>query len=300
MSEKINEIINNSKLSPEEKLDLISKKLDSVADETANNSEDNDFSQLQDLLKSDKWPEAVLEFQIADDTSEEDKTDRAEGIIDILIEESLEGKRFLDFGCGEGHSVKYSSEENASVSVGYDIKSTGKLPWEQDGKFLLTTEFEKVLDKGPFDIVLIYDVLDHAEDPMDVLLKASSVLSPTGTIYLRCHPFSSRHGGHCYRKLNKAFVHLVFSEEELSSLGCELEFNNKTLFPLGKYASYFERVRLRVEKTDIEEQQVESFFRENYLVRERILKLFDKKEWQDGCPVFQMSQCFVDYVLKNV
>ncbi len=213
MSEKINEIINNSKLSPEEKLDLISKKLDSVADETANNSEDNDFSQLQDLLKSDKWPEAVLEFQIADDTSEEDKTDRAEGIIDILIEESLEGKRFLDFGCGEGHSVKYSSEENASVSVGYDIKSTGKLPWEQDGKFLLTTEFEKVLDKGPFDIVLIYDVLDHAEDPMDVLLKASSVLSPTGTIYLRCHPFSSRHGGHCYRKLNKAFVHLVFSEE---------------------------------------------------------------------------------------
>lgn len=291
MSEKINNILNNSELTPEEKLELISSFNDSIPDE---------FQQIESLLNSEKWPEAVLEFQIADENSEEDKADRAEGIVDILVEESLENKKFLDFGCGEGHASKYASEVT-SVSVGYDIKKQGDLSWEKDENFLLTTDFEKVKEKGLFDIVLVYDVLDHAEDPVDVLRKVETVLNPNGgKVYLRCHPWSGRHGGHCYRKLNKAFVHLVCSEEELKSLGCDVEFNSKVLFPLARYGEYFKEVNLHVLKQDIEEQAVEEdFFRDNVVIRDRILKLFDSKRWSDKCPVFQMSQCFVDYILKK-
>ena len=289
--EEINKIL-SSDLDPQEKLNAIEnlKKEEATA-------ENSDFEKLKNLLDSEDWPEAVLEFQIADDTSEEDKTDRAEGIVDILIEESLENKKFLDFGCGEGHAAKYASEDS-SISVGYDIEKQGSLEWENDEKFLLTTDFEKVKAKGPFDVILIYDVLDHAKNPVEVLNQAKSVLANNGTIFLRCHPWSSRHGGHAYRKINKAFVHLVFSEEELKNLGIDNGHNNKVLFPIATYARYFKEAGLSVKHPDIEEQEVEPFFKNNELVRKRILTAFDRDNWEQGCPSFQMSQCFLDYVIK--
>lgn len=256
---------------------------------------DDEFDKLKKIIKSEDWPEAVLEFHIADETSEEDKIDRAEGIIDILIED-LKDRKFLDFGCGEGHCVKYSSEQ--TFSVGYDIVKTGNLKWEEENEnFLLTTQFEKIKEKGPFDIVLVYDVLDHAKDPVDVLNKVSSVLSPRGLVYLRCHPWCGRHGGHCYRKLNKAFVHLVFSEEELKKLDCDVEFNNKILFPLRTYEDFIKKTDLKINSFETEIQTVEDFFKNNELVRNRILNLYNKEEWRHDPPSFQMSQCFVDYVL---
>ena len=290
--EEINKIL-SSDLDPQEKLNAMENLKKEVPE--AGNSE---FEKLKKILNSDEWPEAVLEFQIADDTSEEDKTDRAEGIVDILIEESLENKKFLDFGCGEGHGAKYASEDSA-ISVGYDIEKQGSLEWENDEKFLLTTDFEKVKAKGPFDVILIYDVLDHAENPIEVLNQASSVLKNNGTIYLRCHPWSSRHGGHAYRKINKAFVHLVFSEEELKNLGIDNGHNNKVLFPIATYNGILAEVDgLSAKDPDIEELEVEPFFKSNELVRKRILQAFGRKNWDEVCPSFQMGQCFLDYVIK--
>lgn len=285
--EKIKEIkkILNSLKSPEEKI----HEINIIA------NFDDEFDQLKKILSSEDWPEAVLEFQIADETSETDKDDRAEGIVDILIAESLENKKFLDFGCGEGHCVKYSSKQ--TFSVGYDIVKTGSLNWEEENEnFLLTTNFDKIKEKGPFDLILIYDVLDHAENPVDVLQNASSVLSPRGLIYLRCHPWCGRHGGHLYKKLNKAFVHLVFSEDELKELGCDVEFNNKILFPLKTYENFIKKTDLKIYNSEIEEQKVEDIFRNNELIKNRLLNLYEKKL---NFPSFQMSQCFIDYILSK-
>jgi hypothetical protein len=49
----------------------------------------------------------------------------------------------------------------------------------------------------------------------------------------------------------------------------------------------------------LDRQEVEDFFKENPLVRKRILKAFGKEEWKDDCPAWQMSQCFWDYVLEK-
>ena len=65
--------------------------------------------------------------------------DRAEGVVDILVEESLENKKFLDFGCGEGHMAKYAAKE-CSLSIGYDLQKSekSKFDWEsQENNFLL-------------------------------------------------------------------------------------------------------------------------------------------------------------------
>ena len=204
--------------------------------QTSKLKEPDEFRLMKSLLHSDDWPEAVFSLQIADETSESDKAERAEGIADILLP-PFSGKKFLDFGCSEGHVAKYVSGE-ASLSVGYDIvrAETSKLSWEnKKEKLLLTTDFEKVVSEGPYDIVMIYDVLDHSSaDPSEILAKAKSVLAEDGKIYLRCHPWTGRHGGHAYRKINKAFVHLVLGEDELEEMGVNLEQNRKILFPIKK------------------------------------------------------------------
>lgn len=266
-------------------------------------SEEDEFATLKSLLESQDWPKAVPDTQIADVESESDKDERAEGIVDILLPD-LSGKKFLDFGCGEGHVVNYVSK-SAALSVGYDRTKDprSRFYWEQDvGNMMLTAEFDSVCSRGPYDVVLIYDVLDHAQDssPVEILRSASSVLADGGRIYLRTHPWCSRHGGHLYRKINKAFVHLVFSESELSSMDLEHEYNIRVLAPISAYESWIEDSGLKNHVEPVSERQdVETFFRDNPVVRKRILKTFGKDEWTEACPVWQMSQSFWDYVLEK-
>lgn len=264
--------------------------------------ESDEFKLMKSLVYSDEWPEAVLSLQIADDNSESDKAERAEGIAEILLP-PFSGKKFLDFGCGEGHVAKYVSGE-ASFSVGYDIKKGqfSNFDWgRREENFLLTTDFNIVASEGPYDIIMIYDVIEHSStSPSELLSKAKSVLAEDGKIYLRCHPWTGRHGGHAYRKINKAFVHLAFSEEELDHLGVKMEYNRRILFPIGTYNKAIEEAGLiRESEPEIDTQEVESFFEENPLVKARILKSFGLDEWTAEKPVFQMSQCFLDYVLKK-
>lgn len=261
-----------------------------------------EFEDLRTLLESNEWPQAVHSVQIADENSEKDKEERAEGIADILLP-PLEGKKFLDFGCGEGHVANYASKF-ANISVGYDIVKSERsaFSWNKDEGLFLTTDLESVKAKGPYDVILVYDVMDHLQNstPKELFALLALMLADGGKIYARMHPWTSRHGGHAYRKINKAFVHLVFTEEELSSMGLELEHNLKIKAPIATYNSWLEGSGLKNSiEPELDQQDVEPFFRENALVRSRILKVFDKDEWRDDCPTWQMSQCFWDYVLER-
>lgn len=273
--------------------------------------EDKEFSLLREILNSENWPEAVMSFQIADESSEKDKEERAAGICDIILppmssvgSTTRAGKKFLDFGCGEGHVAKNASKD-ALMSVGYDVLKSPKsqLAWEEmQDNFLLTTDFARVKELGPYDVILIYDVLDHvtSESQAEMLSKAASVLSEEGKIYLRCHPWCGRHGGHLYRKLNKAFMHLVFSDSELVKLGLEPEWIIKTTAPLFSYGEIIKESGLVQEtEPEVDSQEVEEFFKENPLVRQRILKRWGLEEWGTSPPAFQMSQCFIDYILRK-
>lgn len=262
-----------------------------------------DWPEVERLLESDEWPEAVFAAQITDENSERDKEDRAEGIADILLP-PMRGKKFLDFGCGEGHVAKHVSKE-ASLSVGYDPQRPPKsqLAWEESqGSLLLTTDFQKVKNSGPYDVILLYDVVDHVvgASAAEVLSKAAEVLAENGKVFLRCHPWCGRHGGHLYRKINKAFVHLVLSDDELRSKGVTPEHNTKVIKPLVAYAEAIKASGLAQEsEPEVDSQEVEVFFKETPAIRERILRHWGVSSWDTDPPAFQMSQCFVDYVLKK-
>ena len=245
---------------------------------------------LIDLLFSPEWPEAVPDFMICGN-NEKDKRERAEGVLNY-ISCDLENKKFLDFGCGEGHVVDEVSK-SASFSIGYDINPLGLL-WEcKEKNYILSSDFNLVKQNSPYNIILLYDVLDHVEFPEKVLSDISSLCSEETKVIVRCHPWMSRHGGHLYEKINKAWMQLVFTEEELKNMGYNMPFMQKIYHPLGVYNSWFDNSNFRIIKSSIIKSGVESFFR-----RSKIMSRLPIDKFRGNFPDFQMSQCFDDYILS--
>mgnify|MGYP003333354394 FL=1 len=246
---------------------------------------------LVDLLLSDEWPDAVPPFLICSD-SEDDKKERADGILDY-VNFDLSGKRFCDFGCGEGH-VALAASQKAAKSVGFDIRQSGQNEWEKDDSCLLTTDFVRLKSCAPFDFITIYDVLDHSINPLEVLENVADISHKGTKVFVRCHSWMSRHGGHLYQKLNKAWAHLIFTRTELELMGLQPENIYKTYFPLATQNSWFQSLNMKVESHDIIKTVVEPFFSRPEFNNRLPYRLFGGK-----FPEWQMSQVFNDYYVST-
>jgi len=251
---------------------------------------------LRDFVNNPSWSVAVPPDLICDETNNEDKMDRARGIRDVFHPNfSYEKKKILDFGTGYGHLVQAISEKNPDIVVGYDIKDNFQIASNE--KQILTTYWSEVVKKAPYDLIYIYDVIDHAENesPQEILKKAKSVLSPSGVIRMRCHPYISRHGGHTYNKINKGYVHLVLSKDELSQLGHDFK-NFPTIFvttPLMTYGKFIGEANLRIIDSKTVSEPAETFFLTGN-VAERIKSNLNIKQLL----IPQMGMQFVDYTLS--
>ena len=251
---------------------------------------------LKKALESDKWPLAVNPNLICNVNSESDKKERGIGILELIVEESIKDGKFLDYGCGEGYCAAQAKEVlGCSLSVGYDIKNPNWASVSESAIF--STSYEEVKALGPYDAILLFDVLDHVsqESPTETLKKVYDLLSPTGKVYLRCHPWMSRHGTHHYHSLNKAYVHLVFSESELQQLSdFTPEPNQKVKYPLSTYQTIIKDSGFKILHERTITEKSEPFFKIPK-IKERIVKNTGHKEF----PEFQMSLQFIDYKLEK-
>lgn len=251
----------------------------------------SELTELRMLSKSDVWPEAVpTDLICAED--EKEKMQRAYGIIHNTIGTDIKEKKVLDFGCGEGHVVIASASYETVLSVGYDLKKD-ESTWGNGENFIMTKEWEEVLKLGPFDAILINDVIDHSESPKDVLIKAKQVKSQTGKIFLRVHPWTSRHATHLYKTLNKAYLHIIFSEEELISMGLDGLKTKKILNPLEYYNLLIKEVGLTILKEEKIKQQIEIFFTHTDEILKRIKKNWPNQEFKKE----ELETQFIDFVL---
>lgn len=254
-----------------------------------------------DMIKGDLWPKAVEDNAIV--VSEEDKYERAEGIIDLMIEHHVEKIKFLDFGCGEGHVSKTILSQKPTLSVGYDIVKPDNeiVPWgTKNDNLLLTTDLQQVRNEKPYDIILIYDVLDHAENPIELLKEVEALSHQKTKIFVRCHPWCSRHGGHLYQSLNKAYAHMFLSDEEILQLtGKPPMFCQKVLFPQITYQNWFKQIGFNVRHENTDKSVIEPFFMSNETVSKAVLKIFSKQASGPAkqFPKHQLEQSFLDYVL---
>lgn len=258
------------------------------------------FESLKQILRSDKWPEAVNKNLICDPNSDKDKTERGRGILELMIEEDLKGLKVLDYGCGEGHCAYLSSEYDTTASVGYDIVEYPQWgTFEAKNNTTITTDWGFVVSNAPYNVVILFDVIDHLknESPTEVLRKLGQLLTPEGKIYMRCHPITSRHGTHLYHDLNKAYVHLVFDDNELKELVPESRFKEKNIgsvYPIATYNTQIEDAGLKVlNRRDIRENP-EDFFK-TPVIADRIKKNTGHAEY----PEFQLSLSFIDFCLQK-
>ena len=239
------------------------------------------------LQSKHDWPAAVNPMLIADDTSETDKLERAEGILDHFADFRLSKMKFLDFGCGEGHLARKSLEKGVLVAVGYDPHVESDIT----DKLIITPDFNKVIFQAPYDFIMLYDVLDHAEKetPIDILEKIKGLSKSNTIIKIRCHPWISRHGGHQYKKTNKAFSHLVFNEKELAPESIStLKLNN----PLETYKEWFAKTGFQIKSENIIKEPVESFFK-SAMIKRRIMV----NQGMNVADLANLDCSFVDYEL---
>ncbi len=79
----------------------------------------------------------------------------------------------LDYGCGNGLFVRYLQQRGFRKCYGYDPYA------DQDG-----FGNDAILKRAPFDYILLQDVIEHVEDPRELLSKLDGLLAPGGYILI--------------------------------------------------------------------------------------------------------------------
>jgi SAM-dependent methyltransferase len=254
---------------------------------------------LQEVLNDDKFPLAVDPMFITDKTSESDKKTRAQAILDLWLRESVKDRKILDFGCGEGHLVEEMTKRGAKA-FGYDFVP---IPTREAGIF--TNDWQQIIANGPYDMVILYDVLDHSEgkNPVEILTMIKEVLLEKSSVRVRCHPWSSRHGTHLFHQANKAYLHLLFSAQELRDAGFVTPRTVCVLHPLATYQTWFGKSSYGVMERKVYNRTFENIFplppyRSMIVEKWRYSHLDESLRNGTGFPGYVIEQEFIDYTLK--
>ena len=249
-------------------------------------------------FKSKEWPEAIDKDMIINDDDLSEQKFRALQIVNH-IPVSVQGLKVLDFGCGNGLTAsEYASL--ADLAVGYDVKANNIWDECNDDKLILTTDYDEVIKNGSYDLIVMFDVLDHivGEDPSTIVRMAASLLSDTGTIFVRTHPWSSRTGGHIYNQHNKAFLHLALTPNEMAKYDIDIEPNLKLVRPMAVYESWFSKNNLKIVSKKAKSTPIDPFFNDE--IMDRIIKI----NWGGKVDVDTakkiMSNHFIDYQLQHI
>jgi SAM-dependent methyltransferase len=251
---------------------------------------------IEDLLAIDCWPEAVPAHLLNNEgPSDEDQVNRANAVLDFMIDRSIEGGTFLDFGCGEGWITQEASKRGVTEAMGYDIIHDDNWNKRQLAKF--TSNFE-TLPQGHFDYIMLYDVLDHCEDPMLTMSQVKSLLKPDGVVFIRCHPWPSKHAMHLWKQgLNQAHLHLFLSWDELRGvIGDSPMFTRVEKDPIEAYHWWFNEFNIAKER--LTQEDVSEFFFvpafKELLANEQQIPVEQIDDF-----LARMRISFVDYVLEQ-
>lgn len=124
----------------------------------------------------------------------------------------LKNKTVLDIGCGFGSLSALLRERGAKVySTEVDIK---KLEYAKKKLKDTSIQFYEVSDEtlpfddNMFDVVMLFDVIEHVEDPQKMMKEVLRVAKKRGLIYVEFTPFYSVTGHHLY-DYTKLPIHLV-------------------------------------------------------------------------------------------
>lgn len=173
----------------------------------------------------------------------------AKGILLPFLEHhgiSLQGKRVLDVGCGEGgilHSLA-GHFELEGMGIDYDENMiSGCRPIK--GVEYKSIDFFQYVFQEKFDFILLRDVLEHCVDVFAMLSRISSLLSDKGLIYITYTPYLSPFGGHQHNG-NSIFANLPYIQFLSESVFLKLIDPSGNIY---KTSSYLVEDLKRIRKT---------------------------------------------------
>jgi len=109
------------------------------------------------------------------------------------------GTRVLDVGCGYGGTLLALKESVPTLqAAGLDVDETmvtqGQRRLGKTATLVHADFFE--WSGGPFDLVLMRDVLEHIRRPEEALARGATLLTPGGFLFVSFAPFFGPFGGH--------------------------------------------------------------------------------------------------------
>lgn len=209
---------------------------------------------------------------------------------------NFENQTVLDVGCDEGY-VSHELGHQAKKVVGYDIRESANWQRLTSGIVSFTTD-RNLVELNKYDSIILYDVLDHleGEEPIKFMIWLHSLLAAGGTIFVRTHPWTSKHGGHLYENgHNAAFIHLAMTPDELIQAGINIPPNLRLNRPMAAYDHFFREAGLKVDKRKGHVEPVDPFFSNELL--DRIIKITWKGSIDREEALKIMSNSFIDYNL---
>ncbi len=126
---------------------------------------------------------------------------------------NLKGKRVLEIGCGYGSLMSLLADFGAkAVGVEVNQKSIDIAKRYLKGKKNLQIIRSKGgalnLQDDSFDVVILFDVIEHVQNPQKVVGECIRVLKTGGILYSEFTPFYSLIGHHLY-DITKLPIHLL-------------------------------------------------------------------------------------------
>lgn len=94
-------------------------------------------------------------------------------------ERMIEGKRVIDFGCGDGGYLIRASQVAASVA-GVELEHAMRKALNAEGMCC----FSSIQEAGQADVITLFHVLEHLEDPLSYLKEFRNYLSPDGLMII--------------------------------------------------------------------------------------------------------------------
>lgn len=100
-----------------------------------------------------------------------------------IVDQHLEPGRLLDVGCSVGAYLRVASDAGWQV-VGLEFsKDTSEIARSQHGLEVVTGTLEdEPFPHGSFDLVTLWDVIEHVPDPLHTMGQVHELLRPGGTV----------------------------------------------------------------------------------------------------------------------